>query len=148
VKYWDEMNQNLGKGFECYAEEQARYYVGSELGRRSYIIGENRRTFTRTMHHGASCPAWPARCDTRNIRQTNTADQNEIVGALVWNPFFSDTSKVSRDNVTAISLENNAGLPLLLSGLVSKSHVRIGCCQGLELQPCLSSWFVSRLAEP
>ena len=55
--------------------------------RASYIVGvgPGSAEFDRTVHHGASCPAWPAECPP-DTPGSGRPDANVIEGGLLWLP--------------------------------------------------------------
>lgn len=114
-------NQALMRGIQCFAVEQGRYVLGGQVRgmrrQKPFIIGYNDRSYTRTWHRGASCPAWPATCDI-SVAFEDNPDENTIFGALLWNPIFEDFPVDARGrNTTVVSLENNFAMPLLWPGL-------------------------------
>lgn len=64
---------------------QARYVIGFDWNRRSYMVGVGNRGYDRTVHHGASCPAWPKQCPP-DMAGSSVADANVIEGGLLWLP--------------------------------------------------------------
>ena len=64
---------------------QARYVMGAGPRRFSYIVGVGKSKYDRTVHHGASCPAWPAPCPP-DTPGSGRADENVIEGGLLWLP--------------------------------------------------------------
>lgn len=87
---WDLFPKRFERGFQCFAQQQARYIVGTGWQRKSFIVGVNaERGFDRTVHHGAACPPWPQKCP-QNIAASDEPDANVILGGLLW------ASEVSR----------------------------------------------------
>lgn len=84
VQGWDLFPKKFERGFQCFAQQQARYLVGTGWQRKSFIVGvEPERGYDRTVHHGASCPAWPQKCP-QNMAASDQADANVILGGLLW----------------------------------------------------------------
>jgi hypothetical protein len=75
------------RGFQCFAQQQARYLVGVGWKRKAYITGiRSDRGYDRLVHHGASCPAWDAPCPP-DMQGSNAKDYNNLIGGLIWAPF-------------------------------------------------------------
>lgn len=95
------------------------------------MIGYNSKTFTRTWHRGASCPAWNDLCDI-SVNINDAPDQNEISGALLWNPIFEDFPlDVRGRNTTVVSLENNFAVPMLFAA-VAQQKVSFSECMNAK----------------
>ena len=73
------------KGFQCFAQQQARYLIGEGWRRRSYIVGINDKGYDRLVHRGASCPAYPERCPS-DMAASQEKDANVLTGGLLWLP--------------------------------------------------------------
>lgn len=124
--------RRLRAGLQCFAGEQARYLLGGHVAglfpTRPFIIGYNNRTYTRTWHRGASCPApGDGACSVRVAIQ-DAPDVNSIDGALLWNPTVADFPQDARGrNTTVVSLENNFAVPLLFAAVHTQSVQHTQC---------------------
>ena len=112
--------------------EQARYLLGGQVKgikrHKPFIVGYDGRTYTRTWHRGAACPAYPATCDI-SVAYMDNPDANTIEGALLWNPVFEDFPEDARGrNTTVVSLENNMAVPMLFAAVEA---------QGVSYSECL-----------
>lgn len=85
VKFFDKIEKGFRRGFQCFAQTQARYLVGTDWNRKSYVVGTSKKGFDRTIHRGASCPAWPAHCPP-DTRGSLARDNNVIKGGVLWLP--------------------------------------------------------------
>lgn len=122
-------------GFECFATEQARYLLGGQVSgyrpHKPFMVGYNSETYTRTWHRGASCPKWNDLC-TIAVTMNDAPDENQISGALLWNPIFEDFPRDVRGrNTTVVSLENNFAVPMLFAA-VSKQKVTFSECMNAQ----------------
>jgi hypothetical protein len=73
------------RGFQCFAQQQARYLIGEGWKRKAYVTGISDKGYKRLMHHGASCPKYPAPCPA-NTQTSSAPDKNNLVGGLLWLP--------------------------------------------------------------
>lgn len=70
---------------------QARYLIGTDWNRKSYVVGLGKAGYDRTVHRGASCPpaqdadGTKVRCPP-DTRGSNRPDVNEITGGVLWLP--------------------------------------------------------------
>jgi hypothetical protein len=64
---------------------QARYVIGFDWNRVSYMVGIGKRGYDHTYHHGAACPKWPAPCPA-DMAGSAHKDYNVIVGGLLGLP--------------------------------------------------------------
>lgn len=70
---------------------QARYLIGTDWNRKSYVVGLGKKGYDHTVHRGASCPAAqdaegnPVPCPP-DTRGSNRPDVNEITGGVLWLP--------------------------------------------------------------
>lgn len=70
---------------------QARYLIGTDWNRKSYVVGLGKKGFDRTVHRGASCPPAqdaegnPVQCPP-DTRGSNRPDVNEVTGGVLWLP--------------------------------------------------------------
>lgn len=87
------MRSGVGRNMECFAQTYARYVLGTEIGRKSYIVGLGHNGQRLTTHHGASCPAYPEACPA-NVQASAHPDFNEITGALFWQPLVRSCPRV------------------------------------------------------
>ena len=95
------------------------------------MVGYNSETYTRTWHRGASCPKWNDLC-TIAVTMNDAPDENQISGALLWNPIFEDFPRDVRGrNTTVVSLENNFAVPMLFAA-VSKQKVTFSECMNAQ----------------
>jgi hypothetical protein len=84
MRYFDKLKEGYKNGFQCFAQQQARYLIGTDWNRKSYVIGL-KDGYDRTIHRGASCPEWPKPCppDTPGSQRR---DYNVIEGGVMWLP--------------------------------------------------------------
>jgi hypothetical protein len=73
------------RGFQCFAQQQARYMIGEGWKRNAYVTGVNDKGYKRLVHRGASCPAYPKPCPP-DTPASNKPDVNTLVGGLLWLP--------------------------------------------------------------
>lgn len=86
VQGWNLFPKKFERGFQCFAQQQARYIVGTGWQRKSFIVGiAEDRGYNRITHHGASCPPWPQKCP-QNMAASDQPDANVILGGLIWAP--------------------------------------------------------------
>jgi Glycosyl hydrolase family 9 len=85
LKYFDKIKKGFRRGFQCFAQNQARYLIGTDWNRKSYVVGVGKKGYDHTIHRGASCPAWPAECPP-DMRGSNLKDHNVIKGGVLWLP--------------------------------------------------------------
>jgi hypothetical protein len=81
----DLLSERFDRGFQCFAQQQARYVLGEGWRRRSCVAGVDAPGYSRHMHHGAACPTWPAACPP-DAAISDREDANAIVGGLLWLP--------------------------------------------------------------
>eukprot|EP00892_Ulva_mutabilis_P001909 jgi/Ulvmu1/11719/UM008_0130.1 len=131
----EQMGGRYKRGFQCFAQQQACYLIGTNWNRKSYVVSLGKKGYDRTIHRGASCP--PADPDNLkpcppDARASSRPDINEITGSVLWLPEATDDPKNTRGgNNTSVSLTDNATLPLLMAGL-QQSTVSWGLDFGMD----------------
>ena len=88
LKYFDKIPNGFRRGFQCFAQNQARYLIGTDWNRKSYVVGVGKKGYDHTVHRGASCPAWPEDCPP-DMRGSSTPDHNVVEGGVLWLPEVS-----------------------------------------------------------
>lgn len=89
---WKLFHPKFERGFQCFAQQQARYLVGTGWQRKSFIQGVNQnKGYDRLLHRSASCPTYPEKCP-QNTGGSDTKDVNVPDGGLLWNPSVRPTS--------------------------------------------------------
>ena len=89
VQTSDLFSSNFKRGFQCFAQQQARYLIGEGWKRNAYI-GGLAKSYARTVHHGASCPAYPAPCPP-DTPASDRRNANALPGGLIWAPLVRRT---------------------------------------------------------
>lgn len=92
---WSLFGKKFERGFQCFAQQQARYLLGTGWQRKSFIQGINQeKGFERLIHRSAACPTYPEKC-SQNTGGSDHKDYNVPDGGLLWAPtvcpFFSCT---------------------------------------------------------
>jgi hypothetical protein len=64
---------------------QARYVIGFDWNRVSYMVGIGHKGYDHTYHHGAACPKWPSPCPA-DMAGSSQKDNNVIEGGLLGLP--------------------------------------------------------------
>lgn len=80
------INKDFERGFQCFAQQQARYLVGIGWHRAAYITGIYGDGYTRLLHHGAACPVYPETCPP-DIPGSIARDANSLQGGVIWSPY-------------------------------------------------------------
>jgi hypothetical protein len=91
MKGWDLFHHKFDRGFQCFAQQQARYLVGTGWQRMSFIQGINQhKGYDRLIHRSAACPLYPAECP-QNTGGSDHPDYFTPDGGLLWAPSVRPT---------------------------------------------------------
>lgn len=80
------INTDFKRGFQCFAQQQARYLIGIGWRKKAYLTGLDSDGYSHLVHHGASCPDANTneQCPP-NMPGSAEADFNDLLGGLIWN---------------------------------------------------------------